>query len=63
MENPFKMKLTKTQKIVAAATLVIAIVILLASCGTAVSNEVKTDSTINDTTLVDSLKVDSVGKK
>ena len=56
------MKLTKTQKIVAAATLVVAIAILLMSCGNAVSNEVKTDSTINDTTLVDTIKVDSVGK-
>ena len=56
------MKLTKTQKIVAAATLVVAIAILLISCGNAVSNEVKTDSTINDTTLVDTLKLDSVGK-
>ena len=57
------MKLTKTQKIIAASTLVIAIAILLASCGTAVSSEVKTDSTLNDTTLVDTLKVDSIGKK
>ena len=56
------MKLTKTQKIVASGTLVVAIIILLMSCGSAVSNEVKTDSTINDTTLVDSVKLDSVGK-
>jgi hypothetical protein len=56
------MKLTKTQKIVAAGTLVVAIAILLMSCGSAVSNEVKTDSTINDTTLVDSVKVHTVGK-
>lgn len=56
------MKLTKTQKIVASGTLVVAIAILLLSCGSAVNNEVKTDSTINDTTLVDSVKLDSVGK-
>lgn len=54
------MKLTKTQKIVAATVLVVAIVILLASCGSAVSSEVKTDSTLNDTTLVDSVKVDTL---
>ena len=54
------MKLTKTQKIVAASALVIAIAILLVSCGTAVSNEVKTDSTFSDTTLVDSVKVDTL---
>jgi hypothetical protein len=57
------MKLNKNQKLLALSTLVVAIAILLFSCGNAVNNEVKTDSTINDTTLVDSVKVDSVGKK
>jgi hypothetical protein len=54
--------LTKTQKILAAFAIVIAISFLVWGCGTAVSNEVKTDSTINDTTLVDSVKVDTIGK-
>ena len=54
------MKLTKTQKIVAATVLVVVIVILLASCGTALSSEVKTDSAHADTTLVDALKVDTI---
>jgi hypothetical protein len=58
-----KIELTKTQKIVAAGAIVIAISFLLWGCGTAVSTEVKTDSTINDTTLVDTLKVDTIGKK
>ena len=51
------MKLTKTQKIVAAGTLVVAIAILLMSCGSAVSNEVKTDST---EMKVDTLKLDTL---
>ena len=55
-------QLTKTQKILAAFAIVIAISFLVWGCGTAVSNEVKTDSTINDTTLVDSVKVDTIGK-
>jgi hypothetical protein len=54
--------LTKTQKIIAAFTIVVAVTFLLFGCGNAVSNEVKTDSTINDTTLVDSVKVDTIGK-
>jgi hypothetical protein len=54
------MKLTKTQKILAAATLVVAIVILLMSCGTATSTEIKADSTHTDTTFVDTLKVDTL---
>lgn len=56
------MKLNKNQKLLALSTLVVAIAILLFSCGSAVSNEVKTDSTISDKTLVDSVKLDSVGK-
>jgi hypothetical protein len=55
-----KIELTKTQKIVAAAAIVIAISFLIWGCGTAVSTEVKTDSTIKDTTLVDTLKVDTL---
>jgi hypothetical protein len=55
-------KLTKTQKIIAAFAIVVAITFLACGCGTAVSTEVKTDSTINDTTLVDSVKVDTIGK-
>jgi hypothetical protein len=54
--------LTKTQKILAAFAIVIAISFLVWGCGTAVSNEVKTDSTHTDTTLVDSVKVDTIGK-
>ena len=56
------MKLTKNQKLLALSTLVVAIAILLFSCGTAVSTEVKTDSTHSDSTLVDTLKVDTIGK-
>jgi hypothetical protein len=55
-------KLTKTQKIVAVSAIVVALALLVFGCETAVSNEVKTDSTINDTTLVDSVKIDTIGK-
>lgn len=55
--------LTKTQKIFAAFALVVVISFLVWGCGTAVSTEVKTDSTHADTTLVDTLKVDTIGKK
>jgi hypothetical protein len=55
-------KLTKIQKIVAVSAIVIALALLVFGCGNAVSNEVKTDSTINDTTLVDSVKIDTIGK-
>jgi hypothetical protein len=48
--------LTKTQKILAAFAIVMAISFLVWGCGTAVSNEVKTDSTHTDSTLVDTLK-------
>ena len=58
-----KIELTKTQKIVAAAAIIIAISFLVWGCGTAVTTEVKTDSTHADTTLVDTLKVDTIGKK
>jgi hypothetical protein len=57
------MKLTKNQKLLALSAIVVAVSFLLFSCGSAVSNEVKTDSTIKDTTLVDTLKVDTSGKK
>jgi hypothetical protein len=53
-------KLTKTQKIVTLVAVAVAIVFLMWGCAGAVSNEVKTDSTINDTTLVDSVKVDTL---
>jgi hypothetical protein len=56
-------KLTKTQKIFAAFAIIVVISFLVFGCGTAVSNEVKTDSTHADTTLVDTLKVDTIGKK
>ncbi len=57
------MKLTKNQKLLALSAIVVAVALLLFGCGNAVSNEVKTDSTIKDTTLVDSVKVDTSGKK
>jgi ABC-type Fe3+-citrate transport system substrate-binding protein len=55
-------KLTKTQKIISISAIVVALSLLVFGCGNAVSNEVKTDSTINDTTLVDSVKIDTIGK-
>jgi hypothetical protein len=55
--------LTKTQKIIAGFAIIVAISFLVWGCETAVKTEVKTDSTINDTTLVDTLKVDTIGKK
>jgi hypothetical protein len=57
------MKLTKNQKLLALSAIVVAVAFLLFGCGSAVNNEVKTDSTIKDTTLVDTLKVDTIGKK
>lgn len=50
-------KLTKTQKIFAAFALLVVISFLVWGCGTAVSNEVKTDST---EIKIDSVKVDSL---
>jgi hypothetical protein len=50
-------KLTKTQKIIAAAAIILAIAFLVWGCGTAVSTEVKYDST---EMKIDSVKVDSV---
>jgi len=50
-------KLTKTQKIIAASVIVVAIAFLVWGCGTAVSTEVKSDST---EMKIDSVKVDSV---
>jgi hypothetical protein len=49
--------LTKTQKILAAFALVIAISFLVWGCGTEVKTEVKTDST---EMKVDTLKVDTL---
>jgi hypothetical protein len=54
--------LTKTQKIISISVIVVALALLVFGCGNAVSNEVKTDSAINDTTLVDSVKIDTIGK-
>ena len=51
--------LTKTQKIIAAFALVIAISFLVWGCGTEVKTEVKTDST---EMKVDTLKVDTLTK-
>jgi len=51
--------LTKTQKILAAFALVIAISFLVWGCGTAPKSEVKTDST---EMKVDTLKVDTLSK-
>jgi major membrane immunogen (membrane-anchored lipoprotein) len=50
--------LTKTQKIIAGFAIIVAISLLVFGCETSV----KTDSTINDTTLVDSVKIDTIGK-
>ena len=50
-------KLTKTQKIIAVFAIVVAITFLACGCGTAVSTEVKTDST---EIKVDSVKVDTL---
>jgi ABC-type Fe3+-citrate transport system substrate-binding protein len=55
-------KLTKIQKIISISAILVALALLVFGCGNAVSNEVKTDSTINDTTLVDSVKIDTIGK-
>jgi hypothetical protein len=55
-------KLTKTQKIITLVAVAVAIVFLMWGCAGAVNNEVKTDSTHADTTLVDSVKVDTIGK-
>ena len=57
-----KIELTKKQKTIIIVAIAVAITFLVFGCGSAVSNEVKTDSTINDTTLVDSVKVDTIGK-
>jgi hypothetical protein len=54
--------LTKTQKIIAAFALATAIAFLVWGCETAVSNEVKTDSTHTDTTHMDSTLVDTLKK-
>ena len=50
-------KLTKTQKLVAAFAIVVAIAFLVWGCGTAVKTEVKTDST---EMKIDSVKVDTL---
>ena len=53
-------KLTKTQKIIAGFAIIVAISFLVFGCETAVKTEVKTDST---EIKVDTLKVDTIGKK
>lgn len=57
-------KLTKNQQLIILSTIVVAVAFLLFSCGD-VKTEVKNDSTLvkTDTTLVDTLKVDTIGKK
>jgi heme/copper-type cytochrome/quinol oxidase subunit 1 len=55
-----KIQLTKTQKTIILFVVITAIAFLVWGCAGAVNNEVKTDSTINDTTLVDSVKVDTL---
>ena len=49
-------KITKTQKIILGFAIATLIAFLVWGCGTTVSNEVKTDSTHKDSTLVDTLK-------
>jgi hypothetical protein len=49
-------KLTTTQKIFTLFIAITLLAFLVWGCGTAVSNEVKTDSTHKDSTLVDTLK-------
>jgi hypothetical protein len=51
--------LTKTQKIIAAFAIAVAISFLVFGCGTAVNNEVKTDSTLKDSVVVDTLTIDT----
>lgn len=53
----------KEKMIFAGTTALLALGFLLLGCGTGVNSEVKTDSTHADTTLVDTLKVDTSGKK
>jgi hypothetical protein len=50
-------KLTKTQKIIAAFAIVVAITFLACGCGTEVKTEVKTDST---EMKIDSVKLDTL---
>jgi hypothetical protein len=52
-------KLTKTQKIVIGFVVLTAIVFLVWGCGTAVNNEVKTDSTLKDSVVLDTLTIDT----
>ena len=52
--------LTKTQKIIAGFAIATLIAFLVWGCGTAVTNEVKIDST---ELKADTLKLDTVGKK
>ena len=54
--------LTKTQKIFAAFAIIVVISFLVWGCGTAVSTEVKTDSTHTDTTHMNTTLVDTLKK-
>lgn len=54
------MKLSKNQKLLALSAIVVAVALLLLSCEIGVKTEVKTDSTHADTTLVDSVKLDTL---
>jgi hypothetical protein len=55
-------KLTKTQKIITLFIAITLVAFCIWGCGTAVSNEVKTDSTHTDTTHMDTTLVDTLKK-
>ena len=57
------MKLDKTQKIIAAFIAATIVAFLLWGCGNGASTDVKVDSLKQDSVLVDTLKVDTIGKK
>jgi hypothetical protein len=51
--------MTKNQKLLTLSAIVVAVAFLLFGCGTAVNNEVKTDSTLKDSVVVDTLTIDT----
>jgi hypothetical protein len=51
--------MTKNQKLLTLSAIVVAVTFLLFGCGTAVNNEVKTDSTLKDSVIVDTLTIDT----
>lgn len=58
------MKLTKTQKIIATFAIITAIAFLLWGCANpSETAKSASDSLKVDTTLVDSVKIDTIGKK